>query len=491
VLLANGDLDGADARLRNAERWLATAERAHEGHRAGSSAVVVRDEDGLRRLPSQIAIYRAAHAQGVGDVAGAMTHARRALDLVGDDDDFERGGAAGFLALAHWRNGELETAHRYWTAAMASLQNAGHVVDAIGCARAMAQIRIAQGRLRDAMSTYERGLQLATEHGAPVLRGAADMYVGMSELFLEWGELRTAMQHLLTSKELGEHAGLPQNRYRWRVAMARIRDAEGDADGALEMLHEAERLYVSEYYPDVRPIAALRARIWASQGRFGEALAWASQRGLSVEDDLSYLREFEHITLARLLLAGSKHDNRDHSQRDAVALLDRLLEAAEEGQRMRSVIEILVLQALAHQAAGDAPAGLVPLQRALALAEPEGYVRIFVDEGAPLTALLHAAARHGVAVNYVRRLLAASAPSDDATVLQPALVEPLSRRERDVLRLLATELDGPAIARELVVSLSTIRTHTKNIYAKLGVNSRRAAVRRADELNLLSQGSNR
>ena len=119
------------------------------------------------------------------------------------------------------------------------------------------------------MSTYERGLQLATEQGAPVLRGAADMHVGMSELHRERDDLDAATQHLLRSKELGELAGLPQNRYRWRVAMARIREAQGDLDGALDLLSEAERLYVSDFFPNVRPVAALVTRVWVAQGKIG------------------------------------------------------------------------------------------------------------------------------------------------------------------------------------------------------------------------------
>jgi LuxR family maltose regulon positive regulatory protein len=146
-----------------------------------------------------------------------------------------------------------------------------------------------------------------------------------------------------------------------------------------------------------------------------------------------------------------------------------------------------VLQALAHQLRGDVAAGLMPLERALTLAEPEGYVRIFVDEGPPMAALLQAAAKQGIARNYIRQLVAAFGPADDRTPSKQTLIEPLSERELDVLRLLRTDLDGPEIARQLVVSLNTMRTHTKNIYSKLGVNNRRAAVRRADELELFSR----
>ena len=201
--------------------------------------------------------------------------------------------------------------------------------------------------------------------------------------------------------------GYPQNRYRWRVAMARIREAQGDLDGALDLLDEAERLYVSDFSPNVRPVAALKTRVWVAQGRLDEALGWAREQGLSAEDELSYLREFEHITLARILLARYKSDHTDSAIREAIGLLERLLKAAQEGGRMGSVIEILVLQALAHQAQGDIPAALVPLQQALTLAEPEGYVRMFLDEGAPMAQLLREAAAHGIMPGYTGKLLAA------------------------------------------------------------------------------------
>jgi LuxR family maltose regulon positive regulatory protein len=284
---------------------------------------------------------------------------------------------------------------------------------------------------------------------------------------------------------------LPQNRYRWRVAMARIREAEGDLGGALDLLNEAERLYVSDFFPNVRPVPALKARVWIAQGRLGEALGWVREHGLSVDDDLSYLREFEHITLARVLLARYEGERAERSLHEAARLLERLLLAAEEGGRTGRVIEILVLRALAHQRLGDIPAALACLERAMTLAEPEGYVRVFIDEGPPIASLLQAAAKQGIARNYVRRLLAAVSETEHDSPIKQALIEPLSERELDVLRLLGTDLDGPDIARELTVSLNTVRTHTKHIYAKLAVTNRRAAVCRAQELDLLSRTRNR
>ena len=400
-LLSRGEVEGVESRLQDAERWLDPTTGGPPESHARSPEMVIVDEEGFRALPASIAVHRAGQARILGDAAGTVAHARRALDLVGEDDHLGRGGAAALLGLVYWTNGDLDAAHRWYADGMASLEKAGYLSDVVGGAITLADLSIAQGRLREAMTTYERGLQVATEHAPPVLRGAADMHVGMSQLCYERNELDAAMQHLLTSRELGEHAGLPKNRYRWRVAMARIRAAEGDLGGALDLLNEAERLYVSDFSPDVRPVPALRARVLVAQGRLGEALDWARERGLSVDDDVSYLREFEHLTLARVLLAGYQAERPTGSIHEVTLLVERLLQAAEEGARTGSVLEILVLQALAQQTQGDIPAALASLQRALTLAEPEGYVRTFVDEGPPMASLLRAAAKQGMARSYV------------------------------------------------------------------------------------------
>ena len=175
------------------------------------------------------------------------------------------------------------------------------------------------------------------------------------------------------SGELGEQAFVDWP-YRWRLAQARLKEAEGDLETALELLDEAKRLYVRSSVPDFYPIDALKARVYLRQGRLSEALVWTRERGLSVDDNLSYLSEFEHITLARVLIAQYKTDPLAGSIHAAIDLLERLLQAAEAGQRMGSVIEILVVQALAFQAQGNVSQALASMERALALAEPEGYV---------------------------------------------------------------------------------------------------------------------
>ena len=298
ALLSNGHFDEVAPRLRDAELGLRAAR-----------AVVV-DEEEFQRLPGTIAVHHAGLALAQGDLTHARQHARRALDLIAEDDHMWRGAAAAILGLASWASGDLESAHRTYAEGMLRLQRAGYISDVLGCAITLADIRIAQGRLHDARRTYEHALQLATEHSPSVLRGTADMHVGLSQLDRERNDLEAATPTPASSQELGEHTGLPQNPYRWRVAMARIREAEGDLDGALELLDEAERRYTSDFGPNVRPIAAMKARVFIRQGRLGEALAWARSHDVSAEDELSYVREFEHITLARLLLAQGPRSRR-------------------------------------------------------------------------------------------------------------------------------------------------------------------------------------
>ncbi len=487
TLLQNGQFDDVESRLRDVEQWLAAPEDIRE------RAVYI-DEEEFQRLPSAVAMYHSAIALAKGEVTNAMKHASKVLELAREDDDFPRGAASSLLGLASWTSGDLESAYQMFSTGMAHLQRVGFISDVIGGSATLADIRITQGRLREAMSIYERGLQLATKQGAPALRGAADMHVGMSGLYFEHNELNTAEQHLLKSKELGELNELPKNPYRWCVAMAQIRETQGDMEGALDLLNEAENLYVGDFSPNIRPIRALKARVWIRQGELEKALDWARERKLSIEEDPSYLQEFEQITFARILLSQYQSDHTESLLRDAMGLLKHLLKTAEEGGRIGSLIEILILQSLAHQIQEDIPAALTPLEHALKLAEPEGYMRIILAEGSSMAELIGEIDSRGILPNYTRKLLSAFKLEDQgldektppfAASASSSLIEPLSQRELDLLRLFKTELSGPEIAQELVIALSTVRTHTKSIYNKLNVNSRRGAVKRALELGLI------
>jgi LuxR family maltose regulon positive regulatory protein len=450
------------------------------------AGLVVVDEAEFRSLPAHIELYRAALALSHADLDGTVARARAAFSLAPPDDDLTRAAASGLAGLASWTTGDLAAAHAAFTDTVAGLTRVGFIADVLGCCITLGEIRCTQGRLTDALRTYQRALDLAASAaGSEPLRGTADMHVAMAAVLLERGELQAAADHLTASERLGEHKGLPQNPYRSRVVTARLREAEGDVDTALELLDEADRVYDGDYLPNVRPVPAVRARLWLRRGEISRAQAWARERQLWAGEELSYLREYEHLTLARLLLAQHRRNQDDTVLEEALSLLERLLTAAEEGERGGSLIDVLLLQALAHQARGDVPAALNALHRAVTLAEPEGYLRTFAEEGRPMAALLKALMKRDGSDGYVGRLLAATARSHTPVPAQKDAIDQLSDRELDILRLLGTDLAGPEIARELSVSLNTVRTHTRNIYAKLGVSSRRAAVRRAHELGLL------
>ncbi len=491
ALFGGGEIDAVEARLRDAEQWLDTT--------ADTAGMVVVDEEEFRRLPGMIALLRAAQALARGDVPETAKYARQVLELALDGDHLMLGGAASQLGLAAWANGDLDTACRMTADGMENVRLAGYISSAIGGSIVLADIQIAQGRLREAMTTYERGLQWATRPGGLVLRGAADLHVGMSDLHREHNDLKTATQHLLTSQALGDLAGLPQNPYRWCAAMARIREAQGDLDGALDLLDQAGRLYNANFSPNVRPIATRKTRVWVAQGRLDEALVWAREQGLSVDDDLSYLSEFDHITLARVLLALYQSDHADGSISEAVGLLDRLLKAADERGGIGSVIEILVMQAIAYAEQGDLQAALKPLQKALTLGEPEGYVRMFVDEGPPMAQLLLEAASRGIMPGYTGKLLAAfeaekrkSVDKPDRSLTLPEghrhgelVIESYSQREQKILQLIAQGLSNREIGERLFLALDTVKGYNRRIFDKLQVQSRTEAIARARELGLL------
>lgn len=287
LALLPDDLEAAAIRLSDAERAL-------------DDDVGVGDEEASRSLPGMIAIVHAYLAGSAGDVAGIARHAQQAWERLPAGDRLWRGGAASLKGLAHWTSGELEAAHDAFVDAGRLLSADGSLAGA--GAFVLGNLRSAQGRLRDAADLYGTAIEWATGQAA-VPHTTADLYVGLSEVRYEHDDIDGAMWCLQQSEALGEHAGLPENRYRWYVAMARISTAQGGPDRALDLLDEAQRRFLRSPDPEVRPVSAFRARVWVGQGRLADAIDWARARGLSVDDELSYLREFEHLTLARVLLA--------------------------------------------------------------------------------------------------------------------------------------------------------------------------------------------
>lgn len=481
ALMDAGELDASEARLRDAEYLLDTM----------PEDMVIVDEEQFRSLPASIANARAYRAQALNDIPSTVMYTQLALDLLPQDAAYERGTTIALLGLAYWTDGKLEQAYQSFAQGLDYLQRGGGLLIRMGGTIILAHIREAQGHLYQAVKLYEQSLQLSAMHESP-LNATAEMYLGMSELYLQQGNLPKAVAEFTTGLKLRERASLPGYEYLWCMVEASLKRAEGDFDAALSLLNTAERLYYRSPIPNIRPIAAMRARIFIAANRLPEALAWVRERHLSVDDYLSYLHEYESLTLVRVLLAQHRHTGESAHLNDAVKLLARLLQAAEASDRMRSILEISMLQALAFLAQGDSPAALKALILALNLAEGEGYVQLFVDEGAAMLTLMEKAV--ALEVHRYATLVLNAWGGEDVPMIptlsrlantQFLLIEPLSEREIEVLRLLKTELSGPEIADMLGVALSTVRTHTKSIYSKLNVGSRRAAVNRAEQLNLI------
>jgi LuxR family maltose regulon positive regulatory protein len=473
-------------KLEESEEWFVQAGDPPEGF-------LVSDEAQYRALPSLVAAGRAYRALALGDVALTVTEARKALALAPEGDRLRRMVASALLGLALYAEGDLGAAEDAMCASMSLARDSGRPSDALGMTFLVADIRTTQGRLHDAERAFKEALLLgeAGNEASPAVR--ADLHRGMGEVLLERGDLEGALEEFRKGRELGEGLCMTDWRYRISIAEARAAEAQGDLDAALAFLDEAERFHVRTPLPDARPLDALRARIWIRQGEAARALAWATDRGLAALSSPSFPTEARQLSLARAMIARAGEEKDAAAMEAAVNLLQRLLASAETGARRGSAIEILVLLALAQEARGDGQGAAASLERALSIAEPQGHVQVFLGEGQPLMALLARLARRlreGPSKAHAARLLAILARREARPSLEEEDVpvrlsaEPLSGRELEVLKLLATDLSGPEVARELYISLNTLRTHTKNIYDKLGVNSRRAAVSMARTLGL-------
>ncbi len=427
---------------------------------------------------------RAFIVRGRGDLARTIQLSRDGLRRLPKKDSFARSALALNLGYACLISGELESASKHLEMASTISETNGHPYVALAAIYSLANIEARKGKLRQAAKVYEKALRLGTEWGSgSPLPATGYAYVGMGQVLYEWNDLDEATRHVSRGIELGEQAEDWAIPFRGYIALVRLKLAFGAADEASQALDRARAMAVkstrvlddtAEWQPRLWQV-----RLWLAQGDLAAAGRWAAETESHKVHDVT---EFEHLTLARVLIAQDRSG-------EAVALLDRLLEAAQAGGRTGSVIEILVLRALALEEQGDTAEALAALQEALTLAEPEGYVRIFVDEGLRMAKLLRQAASRGIAPKYVKKLLSAFEPKSSVKSeirnLQSALVEPLSERELEVLHLIAAGLSNQQIAKELFISLNTVKTHVKNINSKLNVGNRTEATARARELGLL------
>ncbi|HSK89537.1 MAG TPA: LuxR C-terminal-related transcriptional regulator [Anaerolineales bacterium] len=470
-----GNIEASESSLRDAEQGLNLLPGEMDGVQKGQ----------LQMLPAWIAFARAYNAQSQHRFSDAVKYAETALDLTPSEDVFMVVQVSMISFGAHWANGDLDVACKLVNDFIEASKQAGKFLFAVAGAFGKADILTAQGRLRDVLQTYQQALELAAAHNLE--QHTAHHHLGLGTLYYEMGQDERAARHWQKSFELGEQTTIEDWAYRKSLAQAHLKESAGDLDGALHHLHEAQRLYVRTPSPNLRPADAMAARIYLKQGQLLKAQEWGYKSKLSLRDAPDYLHEFEYLTLTRIALAEYQYAHDEQLCLDILGLLERQLKLAEKQNRFRSRIEILIVQALAFYAKGEVVKALAALEKALTLAEPEGYVRIFAAEGKPMAELLsHLDSGH--LMEYAEKIVTVftqpQKPQASPLISHP-LFEPLTEREHEVLRLLAQGLSNQQLAQKLFVALSTVKGHNLRIFAKLQAKSRTEAVARARELGLL------
>ena len=446
---------------------------------------------------AKVATLRAFVARYKGDVPGAISFSQQALDLIPAGQTLTRGMVMLCLGHAQLMSGNIEAAREALSEAGRLGLAARHVDVYLSAMHYLGQLQVLQGELHQAAAIYRQARQFVVEQGEHDYCGIDR--IGLGDVLREWNDLEVASQLVCAGLQVAEAGGdftFVRDGY---IACARLGQARGDLDCALDFIRKAEgiaRRSSSNY--DMVLTAAWRARLNVMLGNRAAARHWLQTSGLDPGDDLRFLNEFEYLTLARVFLAHNELNQ-------ATRLLDRMLSAAECAGRRGRVIEILALQALTWQARDDMERATQRLEQALVLAEPEGYVRTFADEGEQMRCLLQHVYSRGVLPEYVTRLLAAfrgsvttantatdKAPSRQirSSITRPDYSQPkklLNEREIEILHLIAAGLTNLEIAHELVFAESTVKWHAGHIYRKLGVRNRTQALARAKELGLLDR----
>lgn len=430
-----------------------------------------------KRVTGHVLTLRAILSRAHGDLHQSIQLSQEAMKRIPKDDLFVNSLLNFNLAVSYFMTGEMPLARQYVEKAIRSAHATAPLWDDIIATGLLGDIEAVMGQLHRAEETYQRAIEIGKRHpGDQPLPVTANAYMGLSNLFYQWDRLEEAAKFLEQGIQLGELSGEVASLWRGYVYMARIRTAQCNPRAANQALDRLEALIPVSHTPEmVKNSRAWRARIMLEAGNLAAAERWAEWEELKLEDLPPFHLEVPYLTLVRLHLA--KGD-----VREIPALLEHLGERAERQETTAALIEILVLQALSYQALGVNEQALRTLGRALSMAEPEEFTRVFLDEGKPMAELLLLASSRGISPKYVSRLLTTLESTRETGKSPPV---GFSDRESEVMLLVAEGLSNREIAERLCLAVGTVKKHVYNIYAKLDVRKRTQAIARAREMDLL------
>jgi LuxR family maltose regulon positive regulatory protein len=392
-------LRSVESHLQDAKDGLvARADRLTETTEATSDEPLLSGD--VQSMMAEVITIRALTARVQGDLARAIELYHRALELIPSKELHLRALAIGWLADTYYLSGDMAAASSHFAEARATSLESGNIFQALVFSNGLAKVQVMQGHLHQAVDSYQHMQHLFLSWGEQHASVAGYVCVGMGELLYEWNDLDEAVQRLREGIDRGTQGANPGILLPGYVTLARALQAQGDTAGALSAIQEAMRFWRQFQLTrgcGIPPVTTCQARLSLAQGDVASAAQWVQEQGLHADGELSYQQETDYITLARLLIAQGNAN-------EAAGLLERIRQVAEAEGRVFRVIEILALHALALQGGGDTAQAMTMMERALTLAEPEGYIRIFVDEGSPMARVLYEALSRGIAPDYVRRL---------------------------------------------------------------------------------------
>ncbi len=471
-LYKNGNLDDAEKRLQAAEQMLE------------STSISDLNKQGLR---GRIAVIRAFISTRAEDLSRTIYFSGQALKLLPQRDLNWRSVAATMLGFGTGSD-KLVEAQQAFSEAMKISKAAGNVYYHVFAGSCLGSVMMKRGKLKEAKHVCRQLLNLAIENGIEQTGIAGSLYGNLGTILCEWNDFDEGLRLINKGIDLSEPGRDPVIVAICQLSLLRALMYRMDIAGALKLMEDINQRAGDFALPPwvTNTISALNVFFLLGSGNLNAALQWAQERGLSIDDKLDDLHEVEYIALAHILIAQNKLDEADR-------LLQRLIKNATAGDRVYMLIEMRLWRVLVFKLKVDTAAALAELKKALSLAEPGGFIMMFVGKGKPVAELLeeivavkkqdHDATKAGFSLSYAKKILSAFKAGSPPKV--ESLVDPISERELEVLYLIAAGLSNREIAEKLFISLNTVKTHTKNINSKLDVNSRIKAVARAKELGLL------